>query len=216
MKTPETVTADQLKLFIQSVRLGQDPKLMILFAHYLYEEHKNKEFVDEAIKLALEAESAALKLLNLGYPGGAKDIGQCMVLDGYPSKEKIEPQKSYEWLKLAASKGDIDAAKQLDSDFECRFLIPIFALLFRYRWLIAGLSRMGLQRRGMHWQMSAWKMSCEDITCSKCPSISFGGVMRCRQFQKLKVRCADESQILNLAICQSEKGRAVADFSGAG
>jgi hypothetical protein len=59
-------------------------------------------------------------------------------------------------------------------------------------------------------------MSFEDITCPRCPSISFGGVMGCKQFQKLKVRCADESQILNLVICQLGKGRAVADFSGAG
>jgi len=42
--------------------------------------------------------------------------------------------------------------------------------------------------------------------------VSFGGVMGCRQFQKLKARWADDSQILNLVIGQSEKGRAVADF----
>jgi TPR repeat protein len=115
---PETVSADQLKSFIQSVRLGQDPRLMILFAHYLYQEHKNKDFVDEAIKLADEAESAALKLLDLGYPKAAMDIGKMMMMDGYPSKEKLDPQESQNWLKLAASKGDVEAAKQLDRDAE--------------------------------------------------------------------------------------------------
>lgn len=118
VKPPETVGADQLKLFIQSVRLGQDPTLMLLFAHYLYEEHKNKEFVDEAIKLALEAESAALRLLDLGYPKAAKVIGQMMMTDGYPSKEKLDPEESYKWLKLAAAKGDVEAAEQLDRDAE--------------------------------------------------------------------------------------------------
>jgi TPR repeat protein len=118
LKSPETVTVDQIKLFIQSVRVGQDPKLMIGFAHYLYEGYESKEFVDEAIKLASEAESAALKLLDLGYPSAAKDIGQFMIMGGYPSKEKLEPEKSYEWLKLAASKGNLDAAQRLDSDVE--------------------------------------------------------------------------------------------------
>jgi hypothetical protein len=67
----------------------------------------------------------------------------------------------------------------------------------------------------MEWQVSAWGMSFEDITHSRCPSISLGGVMGCRQCQKLKVRLADTSQIINLVICEAGLGRAVADFSGA-
>ena len=118
LKSPETLTVDQIKLFIQSVRVGQDPKLMIGFAHYLYKGYESKEFVDEAIKLTSEAESAALKLLDLGYPSAAKDIGRFMIMGGYPSKEKLEPEKSYEWLKLAAAKGDVEAAQRLDSDVE--------------------------------------------------------------------------------------------------
>ena len=118
LKSPETVSVEQLKVLIQSIRVGQDPTLMILFAAELYKEHKNKEFIDEAVKLASEAESAALKLLDLGYTSGAKDIGQFMAMDGYPSKEKTDPENAYKWLKLAAAKGDVEAAQRLDRDAE--------------------------------------------------------------------------------------------------
>ncbi len=40
--------------------------------------------------------------------------------------------------------------------------------------------------------------------------------MGCRQCQKLKVRLADTSQIINLVICEAGQWGTVADFTGAG